>query len=299
MEKSTENAGFGDCQNASEVQEKLIFDIGFHVGNDTAYYLSRGYRVVAVEANPSLADEGRRRFNAEIASGHLTILNVAMSPTSGAIIPFYINDIYSAKSSLDPARAQKWEKYHRVEVEGVTIGELFKTWGVPWYLKMDIEGADEMVVRTLPQGGPVPKYFSCELGHGRPIAGLLSSHGYTGFKLINGGTLTQSVDIYDSELFMRALRKVGGLCPPVHSLIAGLPDGIRPKKTLWDPPRTRLPHLLTISQTTGPFAEETDGPWLSIAEMNRRLDYLFGQCARDGVEDTFWYDLHARHASAG
>jgi len=32
----------------------LVFDIGMHNGDDTAYYLARGYRVVAVEANPSM-----------------------------------------------------------------------------------------------------------------------------------------------------------------------------------------------------------------------------------------------------
>ena len=34
----------------------LIYDIGQHTGEDTAFYLGKGFRVVAVEANPTLAE---------------------------------------------------------------------------------------------------------------------------------------------------------------------------------------------------------------------------------------------------
>ena len=32
----------------------LVIDVGMYDGADTAYYLSMGYRVLAVEANPAL-----------------------------------------------------------------------------------------------------------------------------------------------------------------------------------------------------------------------------------------------------
>ena len=31
---------------------KLVYDVGMNNGDDTAYYLRMGYRVVAFEANP-------------------------------------------------------------------------------------------------------------------------------------------------------------------------------------------------------------------------------------------------------
>ena len=37
----------------------LIYDVGFHHGEDTAYYLKKGFRVVAFEAHPRLAEKGR------------------------------------------------------------------------------------------------------------------------------------------------------------------------------------------------------------------------------------------------
>ena len=47
---------------------RLIFDIGFNNGDDTAHYLTRGFEVLAVEANPELVEAGRKRFADAIAN---------------------------------------------------------------------------------------------------------------------------------------------------------------------------------------------------------------------------------------
>jgi hypothetical protein len=44
------------------LQPDLIYDVGFHVGEDTEFYLKKGYRVLAVEANPELCARGQMRF---------------------------------------------------------------------------------------------------------------------------------------------------------------------------------------------------------------------------------------------
>ncbi len=49
-------------QTGSGIHLDLIYDIGIHNGDDTAYYLSRGYRVVAVDANPLMMDAARQKF---------------------------------------------------------------------------------------------------------------------------------------------------------------------------------------------------------------------------------------------
>ena len=43
------------------MDEALIFDIGMNDGRDAAYYVSKGYRVVAIEADPTLAEQGQHR----------------------------------------------------------------------------------------------------------------------------------------------------------------------------------------------------------------------------------------------
>lgn len=47
----------------------LIIDVGMHNGQDTAFYLAKGFDVVALEANPVLVDAARIRFASEIESG--------------------------------------------------------------------------------------------------------------------------------------------------------------------------------------------------------------------------------------
>ncbi len=51
-----------DGQEAESQMAKhadLIYDVGFHHGEDTAVYLRKGFRVVAFEAHPLLTEKGR------------------------------------------------------------------------------------------------------------------------------------------------------------------------------------------------------------------------------------------------
>jgi hypothetical protein len=41
---------------------KTVYDFGMNNGDDVAYYLAKGFRVVGVEANSSLVDKCRIRF---------------------------------------------------------------------------------------------------------------------------------------------------------------------------------------------------------------------------------------------
>jgi len=60
--------------------KKLIFDIGMFDGDDTRYYLNKGYKVLAVEANTVLVKRAKEiLFNEHINNGDLTILNFALT----------------------------------------------------------------------------------------------------------------------------------------------------------------------------------------------------------------------------
>ena len=56
------------------MKHDLIVDLGAHNGDDTCYYLRKGFRVVAVEANPILAEQIRGRFHEAVRGGLLTVL---------------------------------------------------------------------------------------------------------------------------------------------------------------------------------------------------------------------------------
>ena len=83
-----------------KVDSGLIYDIGMHVGQDTEFYLKKGFRVVAVEANPVLADEQRNRFENAISAGQLFLINKGIATQRGTF-PFYVNDTLSEWSSFN------------------------------------------------------------------------------------------------------------------------------------------------------------------------------------------------------
>ena len=50
----------------------IVFDVGMNNGDDSTHYLSKGYQVVAIEANPILVERARARFQKEIAAASVT-----------------------------------------------------------------------------------------------------------------------------------------------------------------------------------------------------------------------------------
>jgi hypothetical protein len=56
----------------------LVFDVGMHKGEDTDYYLKKGFRVIGFEAVRDLVDHCRVRFSDAVDSGRLTIVEGAI-----------------------------------------------------------------------------------------------------------------------------------------------------------------------------------------------------------------------------
>jgi hypothetical protein len=72
----------------SKYDPGLIYDVGMNNGDDTAYYLRRGFSVVAIEPNPALVASASERFRREIKVGRLTILNVGVAAENGELVAF-------------------------------------------------------------------------------------------------------------------------------------------------------------------------------------------------------------------
>jgi FkbM family methyltransferase len=149
------------------IQQDLVFDLGMHKGEDTAFYLAKGYRVVAVEADPELVAHCRLRFSEAIRDGRVRIVEGAIAPGSeSARVAFYRNPKRTIWGTIDPQWVERNQKSRQdvicIEVPRVEIGQVFRVYGVPRYLKIDIEGADRLVLdalRPLPQR---PPYLSIE-----------------------------------------------------------------------------------------------------------------------------------------
>lgn len=175
------------------MKRDLIFDLGMHRGEDTEFYLKKGFRVVAVEAEPDLAASARVAFAGAIADGRLVVVNKAIAPTTGRVT-LYRNRAQSVWHTLDAEWAERNARRgyasEAVEIEAVTLGDLFAEHGVPYYLKIDIEGMDLVALEALTGCAERPKYVSIESDKTSMRAlrrefTLLQSLGYDRFKLVN------------------------------------------------------------------------------------------------------------------
>jgi FkbM family methyltransferase len=161
-------------------ERRLIFDLGFNNGDDTAHYLSRGFDVVAVDANPELAEICRRRFAAQIDEGRLRLLNIGIAKEAGHA-EFYVNHRYDAESSFVPTVGQRGGDFSVITVPTTTLSALFEEFGTPYYCKIDVEGHEWLCLCDLTA---TPFYISVE-AHRLEYLALLYSKGYRQFKIVN------------------------------------------------------------------------------------------------------------------
>src|SRR6266487_2691817 len=60
-------SGKGNQSMASKgVVRDLIYDVGMNNGDDTAYYLHQGFRVIAIDADPRSLEAAKHRFPNEL-----------------------------------------------------------------------------------------------------------------------------------------------------------------------------------------------------------------------------------------
>ena len=168
--------------------EDLIYDVGMNNGDDTAYYLSLGFRVVAIDANPELVERAKSRFANEIASQRLIILNVGIADREGQL-PFWICDANSRWSSFNRAYAS-WgnSPNHPIQVPCTRFETIVAQYGVPLFCKIDIQGNDCLCLEGF-NAHHVPKFLSIEaLNLDLQLLDKLAALGYSLFKCIEQST---------------------------------------------------------------------------------------------------------------
>ncbi len=225
----------------------VVYDVGMNKGEDTAYYLLRGYRVVGFEADPALVAQCRERFAEPLAEGRLTIVEGAIAATDASTVPFFSyagttwNGIDSSVwGSTDAGRMSRKHvavRPREIEVPAVDFAACLAEHGVPHYLKIDIEGADRLCLEALRAFDQRPPYISIEAEQEDPAAAraeldLLEELGYHEFKAVcQIAMLSSEVEFRDAggELITHSFR--------------------------WG--------------SSGPFGADLDGPWLTRAEIDR------------------------------
>ena len=147
------------------MNRNLIFDLGMHRGEDTNYYLRKGFSVIGVEANPELAAVCRKRSKRCLENQKLTIVDKAISWDNGSAI-FFVNEDVSEWGTISAAwtnrNSQLGTKSRKITVETTKLQTLLGKYGVPYYMKIDIEGMDFECLQALNDVWDRPRFVSIE-----------------------------------------------------------------------------------------------------------------------------------------
>jgi FkbM family methyltransferase len=138
----------------------VIFDIGANIGQKTSIFLRLGAKVVAVEPDPQNQEVLRQSFlGYRLVKRPVVIIGKAISAQTGSQI-MWIDEPGSAKNTLSP----KWVETLRTdvsrfgksldfgqirEVETTTLEDLIRSYGLPFYVKIDVEGHEASVLSGL------------------------------------------------------------------------------------------------------------------------------------------------------
>lgn len=158
----------------------LIYDLGMSEGVDTIVYINKGFKVIAVEANTNQCKKNTLKFKKAIDKNLLKIINIGIGETP-CKAKFYINKKDDKLSSFFPETPIASHKIQ--EVQTAPLSFILKKYGLPFYLKSDIEGSDHLCLDALKKNYK-PKYISLE-GPTLKIIKKLKKIGYTKFKMVD------------------------------------------------------------------------------------------------------------------
>jgi FkbM family methyltransferase len=170
---------------------KIIYDFGANNGDDIVYYLKKCDVVVAVEANPALTNQIQGRFAREIGQGRLAVVNCALSNTAdGDAVPFWLHKREHVRSQFPRPADHDLHDFEQIMVTSRRPSGIVRQFGLPYYIKIDVEGYDNAVLRELFAAGIRPEYISAESHHVDVFTTLAAVGGYQAFKLVDGATVS-------------------------------------------------------------------------------------------------------------
>jgi FkbM family methyltransferase len=253
------------------VTKRLVYDVGMHDGSDTAYYLHRGFRVVAVEANPELARSARERFADALEAGDLTVVNAAVGEARGEAT-FWVSE-HTEWSSFDRAIASRQGSRHEPLTVAVTpLARIVEEHGVPYMCKVDIEGADRFCLDAF-SSQRRPDLMSVELSGDWDVVGRLAALGYTKFRL------------FDQLRLCNANRAV-------YALLRATPGALRRRA---EGANRQLRSRLREGDwefkigSSGPAPDTAPGRWMGVERARLQAQRLLASDHALGE----WWDVHA------
>lgn len=186
----------------------FCFDVGAHLGDRTATWLSLGANVVAIEPQPRFSDYLLNQFKKNVRFHNENIAVGSTNTTS----TLHISNLFPTLSTLaskewrdkiDKATLLTISYDETIEIKVLTLDDLIRKYGKPTFIKIDVEGYETEVLKGLSH--PID-YISFEvLSFNNELMEecllILSKLGYNKFNFSMRETFKMSFDSWvDAEI---------------------------------------------------------------------------------------------------
>lgn len=183
----------------------LVFDIGANLGGYVTIFLDLRARVVAVEANPALAELLQRRYRIPVEA-------VAVGADAGEAV------LHLGKRSGHSTISERWVEHaptqdrwsgESVSVRKVPLDDLVARYGEPDFAKVDVEGAEADVLRgsSRPLRAMSVEFQAADLAVTEECLAILDGWGAYDFWLADAGS-SDLEEHGDSGSVRRRLREL-------------------------------------------------------------------------------------------
>lgn len=138
----------------------LIFDIGANVGEWAKANSNDSTKIISVEASPITFEKLKSNV---IDNKNIIPLNYAVHPTDSSHVSFFHSHRAHTLSTLNKdwltSSSSRFESYkdsiEEMTVSTISIDRLIDIYGLPDLIKIDVEGAEHIVVKALTKKVPV------------------------------------------------------------------------------------------------------------------------------------------------
>ena len=216
--------------------KKIIYDFGAARGENIPYYLLRSDFIVAIEADPENCNFIKNKFKKEIEDKKLFLENcIVTEKTEKNIFYKHLNNYLLGQF---PKPNQSLEiNFKKLELVSKDVIQIIKTYGSPYFVKIDVEQYDEVILKRILSNNIKPNYISVEGTHPKMLDLLHNVGGYNSFKLVEGS---------DVEYLYRNSKIETGLTKKKYSF---------------------------TKNSAGPFGNDIYGNWISKENFSKLMEF--------------------------
>ncbi|MDB9739584.1 hypothetical protein OAB10_04730 [Candidatus Pelagibacter sp.] len=167
--------------------KKIIYDLGAGKGENLEYYLNKSELVVAYEADKSNYIFIITKFKSEIKRGSLIVENCIVTADANlGLCDFYVHKKNHLLGQFPKPNENNFNNFTKISLKTRGILSIFKEYGKPFYIKIDLEEYDHIILEKILRSGINFTYLSVEIKDFESFKLFSKFKKFDAFKIVNG-----------------------------------------------------------------------------------------------------------------